>query len=80
MLKSLIDRPIAVTMSIFVVVVLGFVSLRKLPVSLIPDVDIPIEETGGVPEKARDGPKRSHSSARTTHPDKRIGGYRLRSA
>lgn len=41
MLKSLIDRPIAVTMSILVAAVLGFVSLHKLPVSLIPDVDIP---------------------------------------
>ena len=41
MLKALIDRPVTVTMAILVVVVLGSVSLRLLPVSLIPDVDIP---------------------------------------
>ena len=41
MLKHLIDRPVAVTMAMLVIVVLGCVSLRLLPVSLIPDVDIP---------------------------------------
>ena len=41
MLRSIIDRPIGVTMAILVAVVLGIVSLRMLPVSLIPDVDIP---------------------------------------
>ena len=35
------DRPIAVTMILLVSVVLGVVSLRGLPVSLVPDVDIP---------------------------------------
>lgn len=40
MLKSLLDRPISVTMMMLVVVVLGIVSTRLLPVSLIPDVDI----------------------------------------
>lgn len=41
MLKSIIDRPITVTMAMLIAVVLGIVSLRLLPVSLIPDVDIP---------------------------------------
>lgn len=41
MLKTLLDRPISVTMMMLVVVVLGIVSIRLLPVSLIPDVDIP---------------------------------------
>ena len=41
MLKTLIDRPVTVTMITLVVVVLGFVSIRLLPVSLIPEVDIP---------------------------------------
>ena len=41
MLKTLLDRPISVTMMMLVVVVLGIVSTRLLPVSLIPDVDIP---------------------------------------
>ena len=41
MLKTLLDRPISVSMIMLVVVVLGIVSVRLLPVSLIPDVDIP---------------------------------------
>lgn len=41
MLKRMLDRPVAVTMTMLVVVVLGIVSIRLLPVSLIPDVDIP---------------------------------------
>ncbi|MGM9736143.1 MAG: efflux RND transporter permease subunit [Candidatus Cryptobacteroides sp.] len=41
MLKTLLDRPVSVTMMMLVVVVLGIVSMRLLPVSLIPDVDIP---------------------------------------
>ncbi len=41
MLKSIIDRPITVTMAMLTAVVLGIVALRLLPVSLIPDVDIP---------------------------------------
>lgn len=41
MLKTLLDRPISVTMMMLVVVVLGIVSTRLLPVSLIPDVDMP---------------------------------------
>ena len=41
MLRTLLERPISVTMLMLVVVVLGLVSARLLPVSLIPDVDIP---------------------------------------
>ena len=41
MLRTLLNRPISVTMMMLVVVVLGIVSARLLPVSLIPDVDIP---------------------------------------
>lgn len=42
MLKTLLDRPVAVTMMLFVVIVLGLVSIHLLPVSLIPDVDVPV--------------------------------------
>ena len=35
------DRPITVTMALLVVIVLGIVSVRLLPISLIPEVDIP---------------------------------------
>ena len=41
MLKHLIDRPVAVTMILLSIMVLGIVSAVRLPVSLIPDVDIP---------------------------------------
>lgn len=41
MLRKLIDRPIAVTMIAVVLVILGIVSSRLLPVSLVPDVDAP---------------------------------------
>ena len=41
MLGKLLDRPVTVTMAMLVVVVLGIVNVRLLPVSLIPDVDIP---------------------------------------
>lgn len=37
----MLDRPVAVTMVLLVVMVLGIVGMRRLPVSLIPDVDIP---------------------------------------
>ena len=33
MLKTLIDRPITVTMGLLVIMVLGIVSIRQLPVS-----------------------------------------------
>ena len=41
MLNRLLDRPVTVTMALLVIVVLGIVSIRMLPVSLIPDVDVP---------------------------------------
>ena len=41
MLRKLIDRPVAVTMIAVVLVILGIVSSRLLPVSLVPDVDAP---------------------------------------
>ncbi len=41
MLGRLIKRPVAVTMVALTVVVLGVASIFRLPVSLIPDVDIP---------------------------------------
>ncbi|MFI3263496.1 MAG: efflux RND transporter permease subunit, partial [Rikenellaceae bacterium] len=41
MIKRLIERPIAVTMTVIAIIVLGFVALRYLPVSLMPDIDIP---------------------------------------
>ncbi len=41
MLKRILDRPVSVTMVLLVFVVLGIVGMCRLPVSLIPDVDIP---------------------------------------
>ncbi len=41
MIKRLIERPIAVTMCVIAITVLGFISMSYLPVSLMPDVDIP---------------------------------------
>ena len=41
MLNRLLDRPVSVTMILLVLVVLGCVGIGRLPVSLIPDVDIP---------------------------------------
>ena len=41
MLRKLLDRPIAVTMIAVVMVILGVVSSRLLPVSLVPNVDAP---------------------------------------
>lgn len=41
MLKTLLDRPVTVTMGFLVVIVLGLVSIRQLPISLIPSVDVP---------------------------------------
>lgn len=41
MLKKLIDRPVAVTMGLLVIMVLGAVSMRLLPISLIPDIEVP---------------------------------------
>lgn len=42
MIRKLIERPIAVTMVVIAVLVLGIVSVRMLPVSLMPEVDIPL--------------------------------------
>ncbi len=39
--KYLINRPIAVTMSIIAIIVVGWVSFRFIPISLMPDIDIP---------------------------------------
>lgn len=41
MLRNIIVRPIAVTMSLIAVAVLGLLALQKIPVSLMPDIDIP---------------------------------------
>ena len=41
MFKILIRRPIAVTMVLIAVMVLGIAAIRKLPVSLVPDINIP---------------------------------------
>lgn len=41
MIKFLISRPIAVTMIFIAVLMLGIVSYRLLPISLMPDIDIP---------------------------------------
>jgi HAE1 family hydrophobic/amphiphilic exporter-1 len=37
-----VKRPVAITMIVMVFVVLGYVSLRKLPVELIPDIEMPV--------------------------------------
>ncbi len=41
MIRKLIERPIAVTMCIVAIMVLGSVAIGMLPVSLMPNVDIP---------------------------------------
>ena len=41
MFKGLIKRPIAVSMVLIAVMVLGIAAIRKLPVSLVPDINIP---------------------------------------
>ena len=41
MLDRLLGRPVSVTMVLLVFVVLGIIGINRLPVSLIPDVDIP---------------------------------------
>ncbi|MCM1177427.1 MAG: efflux RND transporter permease subunit [Clostridium sp.] len=42
MLKTIIERPVAVTMVLLIAVVLGIAGMRMLPVSLVPDVDVPV--------------------------------------
>ena len=41
MIRKLIKRPVAASMVLFAVAVLGAVSIKLIPVSLMPDVDIP---------------------------------------
>ncbi len=41
MLTHLIHRPIAVSMCVLALAVLGILSIRYIPVSLMPDIDIP---------------------------------------
>lgn len=41
MLKQIIHRPIAVSMCIIALAVVGILAMRRLPVSLMPDIDIP---------------------------------------
>ena len=41
MLNKLLDRPVAVTMILLTLITLGAVSIVHLPISLIPDVDVP---------------------------------------
>ncbi len=41
MVRTIIERPIAVTMTLVAVVILGIAAMNLLPVSLVPDVDIP---------------------------------------
>ena len=41
MLDKLLDRLVSVSMVLLVFIVLGIIGIRRLPVSLIPDVDIP---------------------------------------
>ena len=41
MLRSLIERPVAVTMTLVAVLIVGAVSIGRLPVSLMPDIDVP---------------------------------------
>ena len=41
MFHGLLRRPIAVIMALTAVMVLGITAIRKLPVSLVPDIDIP---------------------------------------
>lgn len=41
MFRSLLHRPIGVTMTLVAIVTLGLLALRRLPVSLMPNIDIP---------------------------------------
>lgn len=41
MIKYLIQRPIAVTMILIAIVVVGIIGIRNIPISLMPDIDIP---------------------------------------
>ena len=41
MLRTLLYRPIAVTMSLIAIVTLGIIAFQRIPVSLMPDIDVP---------------------------------------
>ena len=41
MLKTLLHRPIAVTMTLIAIVTLGVLAFQRIPVSLMPDIDVP---------------------------------------
>ena len=41
MLRTLLYRPIAVTMSLIAIVTLGVIAFQRIPVSLMPDIDVP---------------------------------------
>ena len=41
MLRRLIDRPVAVTMTLVAILIVGVVSIGRLPVSLMPSIDVP---------------------------------------
>ena len=41
MIKYLIQRPIAVTMILIAIVVVGIIGIRNIPISLMPDIAIP---------------------------------------
>lgn len=42
LIKFCIKRPVAVTMAVLLIIVLGVVSLTKVPVDLLPEMDLPI--------------------------------------
>lgn len=41
MLRSILHRPIAVTMALIAIVTLGVLAFTRIPVSLMPDIDVP---------------------------------------
>ncbi len=41
MLRSLIKRPVAVSMVLIAITVIALVAMRYIPVSLMPDIDVP---------------------------------------
>jgi len=41
MLRTLLRRPIAVTMTLIAIVTLGVLAIQRIPVSLMPDIDVP---------------------------------------
>ena len=41
MIHTILHRPIAVTMTLIAIVTLGVLALGRIPVSLMPDIDVP---------------------------------------